>query len=374
MDKVHIKSLDGVRTIAIILVLLRHAFKTIVEVFPETAELFQFGSYNCLTVFLNGWVGVDLFFVLSGYLIARPFIHDREFKLKNYAMKRILRIVPAYYTVLILCLVGFFPFYMIPNQDSTTLSAIYHFLFLQDVTGSDINVVFWSLGVEEKFYIAAPLFLVFLLSVLRKTSLKLVAIVIAALLLTIMLVRLQIFIQTQSSASYIDFFYNLRSPFYGCMEPILLGVLIAIYEKFGASLSSSKASLIRNTSLIILITLLASHEMMEEITLLDVTIQPLFIALVMAGIVWGTVMEKPENWLSTSTMKYISKLSYALYLVHWPLIPLSITLAKHVHHPASGEIYATLIFLVFYTTLTFIAAITLHYLVERPFLNIKARF
>lgn len=61
-----IPELDGLRGIAILLVLLRHAAR---PVFDEHGEIFSLGGWDIAVPLLNGWMGVDLFFVLSGFLI-----------------------------------------------------------------------------------------------------------------------------------------------------------------------------------------------------------------------------------------------------------------------------------------------------------------
>jgi peptidoglycan/LPS O-acetylase OafA/YrhL len=70
-----------------------------------------------------------------------------------------MRILPAYYAVLGVAAAGWIPFFAV-DADRLGLRVIYHALFLQDYLPSNIVIAFWSLGVEEKFYIAAPFVLV----------------------------------------------------------------------------------------------------------------------------------------------------------------------------------------------------------------------
>ena len=156
----HNSWLDALRALAIVLVLFRHGSRT------EGAG-FASGSF-VQNVFTNGWIGVDLFFVLSGYLIAKSLFKrlgkDQQLFSWRYFEARILRIVPAYYAVLLLCVIGFFPFFQV-SPEGLEQRVFYHGLFLQDYFGADINVVFWSLGVEEKFYILVPLLILALLKI-----------------------------------------------------------------------------------------------------------------------------------------------------------------------------------------------------------------
>ena len=63
--------------------------------------------------------------------------------------------MPAYYAVLLIVAFGLVSFYPVPAENWGFRLA-YHLLFLQDYLPADFNVVFWSLGVEEKFYLLAP--------------------------------------------------------------------------------------------------------------------------------------------------------------------------------------------------------------------------
>ncbi len=154
---VRIAWLDLLRSVAVLLVLFRHGERAIVQATtapPPDSPLHHLS--------INGWVGVDLFLVLSGYLIGknllRNFSTTSTIGVKSYLRARILRIVPAYVFVLVVIVAGLVPEYSIPSEHLGR-RVLYHLLFLQDYLPANINVVFWSLGVEEKFYLFAPLFL-----------------------------------------------------------------------------------------------------------------------------------------------------------------------------------------------------------------------
>ena len=148
--------LDLLRCVAIGLVLARHGHRAWVEATGTDPRWTDFLA-------LNGWIGVDLFLVLSGYLIARILIRHGgaglSSRLPVYLWRRALRIVPAYYAVLLATVFGVFPLFELARED-LGWRVLYHLLMLQDYFPSDINVVFWSLGVETKFYLLAPFLLV----------------------------------------------------------------------------------------------------------------------------------------------------------------------------------------------------------------------
>ena len=149
--------LDLVRAIAIALVLLRHGERA-----------FSPHGHGILhNIAVNGWVGVDLFLVLSGYLITRHLtgagVGGDGFSYGRYVSLRALRIVPAYLASIALVLAGIFPLYR-ADASNVVASVGWHILFLQDYLPSNINVVLWSLGVEAKFYLAAPFLLTIVLA------------------------------------------------------------------------------------------------------------------------------------------------------------------------------------------------------------------
>jgi peptidoglycan/LPS O-acetylase OafA/YrhL len=148
------KEIDGLRSIAVLPVIF---------------------FYAGLSIFSGGYVGVDIFFVISGYLITSIIISETNsgnFSLINFYERRARRILPALYFVIIVCL-PFAWFWMMPFQ-------------LRDFSGSIVSVVFfvsniffwkksgyfqpeaednpllhtWSLGVEEQYYLLFPLLVI----------------------------------------------------------------------------------------------------------------------------------------------------------------------------------------------------------------------
>lgn len=160
----HIKSLDGLRAIAILLVMA-----------------FHFG------IIRFGWMGVQLFFVLSGFLIGGILLREKDTqstlgaRLRKFWIRRSLRIFPVYYFYLLIFIVvflatGFPPYYKhdLPYLASYTFnltraSSAWH--------ESPVYTHFWSLCVEEQFYLFFP-FIVFGLS---KRSLKVLTICLVVL-------------------------------------------------------------------------------------------------------------------------------------------------------------------------------------------------
>jgi peptidoglycan/LPS O-acetylase OafA/YrhL len=145
----YIPALDGVRALAILLVLVYHWF-------PEGQGV---------NVMPNGPIGVTLFFVLSGYLISNILMEQQArgqfwISFKNFVVRRALRIFPIYFLVLIGLLV-LQRFSIVVNTDFYT-HPVYYWTYLVNYwielhgNWSDALSPYWSLSVEEQFYLLWP--------------------------------------------------------------------------------------------------------------------------------------------------------------------------------------------------------------------------
>ncbi len=168
-DKVFFKNLDGLRFLCFLSVFFFHSFYT------DFAELKSTSVYHFVKkdIFGNGNLGVNFFFVLSGFLITYLLILEKQengrISLGKFWMRRILRIWPLFY----FC-VGFgfviFPYVkLLLGQTSTeTANPVYYVTFLNNFDfihhGADASVlsVLWSVAIEEQFYLFWPLILYFI--------------------------------------------------------------------------------------------------------------------------------------------------------------------------------------------------------------------
>lgn len=348
--------LDFLRSIAIVLVVLRHGERAVHLRTTEPLGLIQ-------TIFMNGWVGVDLFFVLSGYLIARHLVRagigSGQFGFARYLVMRALRIIPAYYAVLLLVAVGAFPLFPV-DPNLLGLRVAYHLLFLQDYLPSNINVVFWSLGVEEKFYLLAP---VLVLALLRCRSARLQASLIVLLFCLPIALRTAAYLSLTAPLDYPTFWRLLRSPFHMVLEGLVVGVAIAVAEHAGIlRLSRRAAGLILFAAATLLAIWLGSEDFMARIDPTDAILQPPLIALLAAAMTLGAVGLAGTPMPCSGPFRTLSRLSYSLYLVHYPLIPAAMAVAGLTWKPG---------FWLYYLSFSLCAAMALHLTVERPFLRLK---
>lgn len=350
--------LDLVRSAAIVLVLLRHGYRSVGAASDGVPRAFA-------SFLLNGWIGVDLFFVLSGYLISRHLLRNglgtHGFDFRRYVAARALRIVPAYVATIALVCLSAFPLYAVSESDLPYRVA-YHLLFLQDYLPSDIEVVFWSLAVEEKFYLLAPLFVWF---VLTRGSLRGGLVVILGALLVSPIVRAATWAALDGPVSYDLFFRLLRSPFHASLEPILLGTAIALVQQVASRYwSPVLGGRILGCSALAMTTWLCSHEFLATIGPFDAVAQPTIVAILCGLVVVGAAMMDRVSLPLEPAWRILARLSYALYLVHYPLLPLSRAISDAFDH-------RTAVFWSFYLASSIAAAALLHFCVEKPFFILK---
>lgn len=166
----HIPALDCIRGLAVLLIILFHFFDFV--------------------IFKFGWVGVDLFFVLSGFLITGILLDSKSatYYYRNFIVRRILRIFPLYYFVLLISLIVVplvWPMLFGGGFEYYTHNQLYFWLYMQNWlysnTGFPKNptlIHFWSLAVEEQFYIFWP-FIVGVFSARRLFIVSLIIIVLS---------------------------------------------------------------------------------------------------------------------------------------------------------------------------------------------------
>jgi peptidoglycan/LPS O-acetylase OafA/YrhL len=158
LSNFHVPALDGIRGLAILLVV------------PHNASLMLGTAYHGVGYFAKeysviGWVGVQLFFVLSGYLITGGLLDSRgsEHYFRSFYMRRALRILPIYYGILLLTFAVMGPLDLLPPEtQSTAHNQFWLWVFLSNwmaPLGYEVKGFshFWSLAVEEQFYLLWPL-------------------------------------------------------------------------------------------------------------------------------------------------------------------------------------------------------------------------
>lgn len=315
--------LDGLRAIAVLVVVFNHA-----------GFLF----------FRGGYIGVDIFFVISGFLIttiiARE-IKENEFTLLKFYERRVRRILPALTVMVVFALLASALLYDSGRFKSFAKSLLATMLFYSNINFWNEAGYFdapsllkpllhtWSLAVEEQFYIVYPLFMYAIHAWARKSE-KLILCVVGLASLT-----LAVYSVNTGDASSAFYLSHLRA------WELLVGGLLAL-NIFPATTNKGV-----NTALGIVGLL------MIAIPVIQYTDRTPFPGLSAAAPVLGTAFIIYSNTsaqspigriLSIAPMVFVGQISYSLYLWHWPLF---IFAEYYIIRPLTGLELSLLLVLIF---------------------------
>jgi peptidoglycan/LPS O-acetylase OafA/YrhL len=293
-------ALDGLRGLAILLVVVYH----------------NFGFIN---YFFFGWLGVDLFFVLSGFLITDILLTSLGQKdyLKKFYLRRALRIFPLYYVCLLLFL------FIIPAVNKNfdihyyqdhqiwlwTFLQNWLYIFNHSVATNTLDHL-WSLAVEEQFYLVWP----FIILLLKKP--KILLFFISGVLITVLFLRLWIWNNQIADLAY----YNLYT--FSRIDGICIGCMIALLQRI-------KKDFLKNYTPWILLFFAALNFLFfyvnrqydfsfPYLALIGYTTFAMIFGLLINEVVTGgtTIITK---LFSFSPLRFFGKISYGFYIFHWPV-------------------------------------------------------
>ena len=292
--------IDGLRAIAVLLVIFNHIG---------------------LSFFSGGYIGVDVFFVISGYLITIILTHDiqsKRFSIARFYKKRVVRLAPAYFTVLSVVsivawqvmLPGELTEYFDSVMYATLLMANIYMrnevgdYFSQDAEGIPL-LHLWSLGVEEQFYIFWPLLLLlFAGKVQRKYMWAVVTAFIVALLL---------YAQHKLAQNAAKAYYSMPVR----ASELLIGALIGFLPQL--KLPKKLLQSLIWGSLVILFATAVYFDKQTPFPGAMALIPCLATALI---IYLGQSSPSSNILLSNPFSTWMGRISYPLYLWHWPIIVL----------------------------------------------------
>jgi peptidoglycan/LPS O-acetylase OafA/YrhL len=293
--------IDGLRSIAILSVVLFHAG---------------------ISRFSGGFTGVDIFFVISGYLIGGHIfseIHSNTFSFLRFYQRRAKRILPAFYLVLAFILLAALVL-MSPyeahqvgyNAIAATLSGTNILLwkingYFDTTTRVNPLLMTWSLGVEEQFYAVIPVLMIVLARIRKNWMLPTV---LCACLVSLLISQLEL----ASHARFVFYMLPARAWELGA------GVALAVFE-----LSRKRITLTKQT--ILIVSLSGLTLMLVPVFLLSEHTP--FPGVAALPSVLGTVLllATPASWinrrlLSMAPFVFIGRVSYSWYLWHWPMLAL----------------------------------------------------
>ncbi|MBX9878863.1 MAG: acyltransferase [Candidatus Obscuribacterales bacterium] len=324
----HRQQLDGLRFLAFLLVFAQHF----------------------IGIQLTGAVGVNLFFVLSGFLITRLLLKGEtgsiKHDLKVFYIRRSLRIFPLYYFVLLVLLaIGLLPY---PLWLFTYLWNIKIYLLGQST--SLVNH-FWSLCVEEQFYLSyAPLILL-VPSIMRLRFLT------TMILLTIIA---KLIFQAVNPNTLYELLLPVRGQylFWGCLAGLL---------ELQANTKNWSGSRCFMLGLALILAWIPLELNQQHLYGLDETVCAFAMALVVFGL-WRTNNAFLLNTFSFRPIAYLGKISYGLYVFHMFSMPIGIFLLILV--PSLAFITKP----VLYFAITVGMASLSWYYLENPINRLKNRF
>jgi peptidoglycan/LPS O-acetylase OafA/YrhL len=349
--------IDGLRAVAVLFVIIFHAFPKLLA---------------------GGFIGVDIFFVISGYLISGIILKslkDNKFSYVDFYRRRIKRIFPALIAVLIACLVAGWIFLFSGEYSSLGKHVAAGAGFIANITywlesgyfdvSSTLKplVHLWSLGVEEQFYIFWPILLVFIYRKIKK-----VPQIISILLFLSFLLSIYVGFRSPEAAFYLPF-----TRFWELMSGAILayfslsngGIVKSLVHKFNIDISDIRLALISNTLswfgfifMILSVIVINNANFYSGIVLLSIV-----------GI-FLIIESGPQAWvnrkiLSNKILVYIGLISYPLYLWHWPLL----SFANIIKNGSVSTVFKIVLLLI-----SFLLAWMTYIFIEKPIRHSKAKW
>ena len=344
--KEHFPVLDGLRACAVLIVIGFHFWQS-----------FSDGSHSVVgKLAVWGQTGVDLFFVLSGFLITGILLDSRgsEHFLRNFYVRRILRIFPLYYaTLFAVYLVG--PLLRI-NAWTPWKQSVWYWIYLQNIPAMFAPGLasgpghFWSLAVEEHYYLFWPLLVMFLPC---GKLLKVVCLAIAISLATRVIFT-----------NYGTFYFTFAR-----LDGLAIGSALAIFvrrqpEGLSRFVVLAKGLLWSLGPVLIFAQLLVSGAGLPVVQIFKSTFIAVIYACVMLLALENALGRFVEILLSSRVLRLVGRYSYGMYVLH-PFI------LSWLHK--SGVSY-TVLGLIMSIVLTYVAAWMSWTLLERRFLSLKRFF
>lgn len=297
-----IPSLDGIRAVSITIVVLSHIW-------------YSFGYPD--KFYLTGNLGVRIFFIISGFLITSILINElkenSEINLKKFYLRRTFRIFPAYYFY-ILVILAFSSVFNLFSSTSFLISLTYSTNYFFTQVPRELEH-FWSLAIEEQFYLIFPGILVFF-------GLKDFKKVLLALLFFSPCLR---YLNTVYSTAAPELqFLRIGWNFHTNIDVLAIGCLLAIWRdslhlnKFYQKFLSFRPTPLILTFIIILLGYFSERNLILFYTV-GLTLMNLSIAICIDYLI-SNPQSIPGKMLNLRPVKFIGVLSYSIYLWQQPFM------------------------------------------------------
>lgn len=324
---------------------MRSSYQPHIDILRAIAVLLVIFNHLEFSYFSGGFIGVDIFFVISGYLITQNLLKEKittgQFSYNNFYVKRTIRLAPAFFTVTIVSS-GFFLIILTPEEvinylktiiaSLTLTSNVYYTSLLNNYfsisSKSTPLLHFWSLSLEEQFYLFWPIFFIFILRFSLKTRLlSIITLIVSSLFFS------HVIVQENPTAAY----YLLPSRVF----EFGIGALIIFFPKIKIQ---------RNIS--IFIGILAFFSLIFISNWINPkTLFPSYTALMPCLITAVFIYTSHSlDCKYLNSVKYLGKISYPMYLWHWPIIVYLSLLSVNLSFPIKILVLISTIFL---ATLTY---------------------
>ena len=346
----YLPHIDGIRTIAILLVVFFHAF-------PKTCP--------------NGFIGVDGFFAISGYLITKNILSDIEsksFTLTRFYSRRFRRIVPAMVVVLATTwLIGRVilwadQFKLLGEHLRYAAAFILNIRLAREINYFDVSselkplLHFWSLGVEEQFYIFWPLILILGFRLPRSWR----ELIFASIAAGSVLYRFSSFNRLD-----VDRFYLIPARFWELMAGGTLAYLqFSRIPQFFKKTNESTIQKILSVAPIFALLFISFFYPIPRnendlsylvLTTLIPTVSSCFL------IVFGCRSTFTRLFLSNPLMTFVGKISYPLYLWHWPVLSF-----LRIYYNQNGKVLESAPIIIVSVLVSIVLSVLTYFFVERP--------
>jgi len=391
-------SIDGIRAISILLVLVYHTFLVYHLSHPAeniTSMLDQLGLGWAWA--WNGDKGVDVFFVMSGFLISSILLREMsqhgKIDLKRFYWRRYLRLTPVYYFMLTV-----YWFMSGPNSDWLWANYLYVSNFV-DVSHQAAAWT-WSLAVEEQFYFIYPLILIAILKYAKSPSVILLALLVISFIVRAGILLLddtirttpfsQIYLDQAYGEHYFTVFYdNLHTRFgslvIGCLAAYYFHFHLVKLKKIANRKSGVMLTVVGLFLIVFLMAFPAYATQFDQYPMLNIiyyisnrTLFSLGIGLlIIALLLQNSWLANAIRWCLSRPFWYpIASLSYSLYLIHLVVMVLvipamvNLTVNRPDQYPWSmGEVL--LYGFVVSSAISFVVAALMYVLIEKPVMNLR---
>jgi len=347
-------ALDGLRAISILMLVLFHAANITALNFEGGPQAYIESLPRSVLWLMQADKGVDIFFVLSGFLIGRllmqEYARDGHLRVGRFYLRRFLRLFPAYAVLLLLVLVtpiNHNKWYLLAN-----LAYVNNYLSLENMLAPWT----WSLAVEEQFYLLLPPFLVLLYFHSRYQLGWLFVLIAAAPVIRYIIllnqpdVLVSPYIALATDENFLESFYdNLHTRY----DALLIGVLAAhlhlnnwrLTQMLSRHAYAASLLVVASIAMVLLMLSLPLEHMhtqwtQSQIMFFHVLHRPLFagaIATLMLATLHGNGLAvASRKLLASRVLLPFGQLAYSIYLFHIPFVILvHLFIKTHINHGSS---------------------------------------